>query len=238
MRSSTLLALLPLAMAAPPAKRDSPAPLLAPRGAQLITDKWIVKIRGDAATTATESAISSIAADADYVYKTNFRGFASTLTAEELKKLQNDPNVSLGAMNYYRSIQVDKHTRSNTLSRMPSSRRMPRKMAHRGVLLACPTLSQAATPTPMTTLPAKAHAPTSLTRALTSSTPSSVAVPSGWRTSLTTTTPMARATEPTSPVPSAPRPTVSPRRPSSLPSRSLTPMARVPSKYYRNRSGM
>jgi subtilisin family serine protease len=74
-------------------KRDSPAPVLAPRNAQLVEGKYIIKMKGDAVGTATESAISSVAADADYVYKTNFRGFASSLTAEELKALQDDPNV-------------------------------------------------------------------------------------------------------------------------------------------------
>ena len=54
MRSATLLALLPLAMAAPSMKRDSPAPLIAPRGAQLVEGKYIIKMKSDAATAATD----------------------------------------------------------------------------------------------------------------------------------------------------------------------------------------
>ncbi|RYP33240.1 hypothetical protein DL767_004852 [Monosporascus sp. MG133] len=95
MRSATLLALLPLAMAAPGGvKRDSPAPLVKPRGAELVEGKYIVKMKNTVSTASVDSAIASVAADADYVYKNGkFQGFASSLTDAEVEALQNDPNV-------------------------------------------------------------------------------------------------------------------------------------------------
>lgn len=99
MRSATLLALLPLAMAAPSAlRRDSPAPLVKPRGAEIVQGKYIVKFKKDVVSTSSvesliESTIATIAADADYVYKSKFAGFASSLTDAEVEALQNDPNV-------------------------------------------------------------------------------------------------------------------------------------------------
>jgi len=92
MRAATLLALLPFAAAAP-SKRSSPAPVIAPRGASLIEGKYIVRMKSDAISTASESAISSIEADADYHYKQGFQGFAASLTPKEVEKMQNDPNV-------------------------------------------------------------------------------------------------------------------------------------------------
>lgn len=93
MRASALLALLPLAMAAP-AKRASPAPVLVPRGAQVIDGKYIVKMKSEAKIAAVDTAINAIAADADHTYNQSFHGFAASLTPEELEKLKNDPNVS------------------------------------------------------------------------------------------------------------------------------------------------
>ncbi|RYP62611.1 hypothetical protein DL771_009654 [Monosporascus sp. 5C6A] len=95
MRSATLLALLPLAMAAPGGvKRDSPAPLVKPRGAEIVEGKYIVKMKDTVSTASVDSAVASVAADADYVYKNGkFQGFASSLTDAEVEALQNDPNV-------------------------------------------------------------------------------------------------------------------------------------------------
>ncbi|KID64093.1 Proteinase T [Metarhizium brunneum] len=91
MKGSTLLAILPLAMAAP-AKRSFPAPVLVPRGAELIEGKYIIKMKAKAEVSAVSSAISSIAAEADYTYN-DWNGFVATLTPEELQKLTDDPNV-------------------------------------------------------------------------------------------------------------------------------------------------
>ncbi|KAJ4152821.1 hypothetical protein LMH87_009341 [Akanthomyces muscarius] len=91
MRSSTLLALLPFAFAAP-ATRSGPAPILVPRGAKVIDGKYIVKMKDSVGAKAMDSAISSISANADHTY-TSFNGFSASLTTEEVEKLKNDPSV-------------------------------------------------------------------------------------------------------------------------------------------------
>ncbi|KAK2608863.1 hypothetical protein QQS21_002576 [Conoideocrella luteorostrata] len=92
MKVSTLLALLPIAMAAP-AKRSSPAPVVVPRGAQLVDGKYIIKMKGDAHLQSVSAAISSIKADADHTYTHSFNGFSASLSPQELEKLRQDPSV-------------------------------------------------------------------------------------------------------------------------------------------------
>lgn len=93
MRTAGLVAALPLVLAIP-SKRAQPAPLLKPRGTQLIDGKYIVKLKHDAIDGALSSAMSTLSSNADYVYNTGkFRGFASGLSAEELSTLQDDDNV-------------------------------------------------------------------------------------------------------------------------------------------------
>ena len=90
---TTILSLLPLAIAAP-SRRAQPAPVIKPRGASLIDGKYIVKLKGEAQAGSLESVMSAVKADADHVYKIgNFKGFASGLSSEELESLQNDANV-------------------------------------------------------------------------------------------------------------------------------------------------
>ncbi|KAJ2981021.1 hypothetical protein NQ176_g2281 [Zarea fungicola] len=91
MHSSTLIALLPFAFAAP-AARSGPAPVLVPRGAKVIEGKYIVKMKDNVSTEARVSTISSISAKADYTY-TSFNGFSASLTSDDLQKLKNDPSV-------------------------------------------------------------------------------------------------------------------------------------------------
>ncbi|KAI0850406.1 subtilisin-like protein [Daldinia vernicosa] len=93
MRTAVFFALLPLAFAAP-AKRSAPAPLIKPRGTQLIEGKYIVKLYDNAAITALDDTMSTFQGDADHVYNVEgFKGFASSLTAEHLEQLQNHPDV-------------------------------------------------------------------------------------------------------------------------------------------------
>ncbi|OAA51422.1 subtilisin-like protease [Metarhizium rileyi] len=92
MKVSTLLAILPIAMAAP-SKRSSPAPVLVPRDVQLVEGKYIVKMKAATSGPTVVSAVSSIAADADHTYTHSFQGFAASLTPEEIEQLRDDPNV-------------------------------------------------------------------------------------------------------------------------------------------------
>lgn len=122
MKVSTLLAILPLAMAAP-AKRSFPAPVLVPRGAQLVEGKYIIKMKTAAGGASVTSAISSITADADHTYTHSFHGFAASLTPQELETLRGDPNVSKSAFTDYTAAVCDSNdvsNRSTSLSRMPS----------------------------------------------------------------------------------------------------------------------
>lgn len=100
MRAATLLALLPLAIAAP-SRRATPAPVVVPRNAQLVEGKYIIKMKTDTRIASVDSAIASIKADADYTYTHGFNGFAASLSAEELEKLRHDPNVSTSRSHAY-----------------------------------------------------------------------------------------------------------------------------------------
>jgi subtilisin family serine protease len=94
MRAATLLALVPMAAAAPSA-RSAPAPVIVPRGGNAIEGKYIVRMKSDLiSTNAVSAAVSTLSTKADYTYKRGFKGFAGTLTPEELTKLQNNPDVA------------------------------------------------------------------------------------------------------------------------------------------------
>lgn len=103
MRSSTLLALLPFAFAAP-ATRSGPAPVLVPRGANVIAGKYIVKMKDNVSEGARTSAISSISANADHTYS-SFNGFSASLSQEEVEKLKNDPSASHGTHSFPRALE-------------------------------------------------------------------------------------------------------------------------------------
>ncbi|KAI3329088.1 proteinase T-like protein [Xylariaceae sp. AK1471] len=95
MRSATLWALVPLALAAP-SKRSSPAPVHVPRstGSNLIEGKYIVKMYENAVTESIHRTMSAVTAEPDHIYDVpGFKGFASALTAEEVENLQNHPDV-------------------------------------------------------------------------------------------------------------------------------------------------
>ncbi|KAF5026740.1 hypothetical protein F66182_1159 [Fusarium sp. NRRL 66182] len=92
MRSATLLALLPFALAAP-SKRAEPAPILRPRGVKLVDGKYIVKMKSGITTASIDTAVKGIEADADYTYTKSFSGFAASLKDDELNKLKHNPNV-------------------------------------------------------------------------------------------------------------------------------------------------
>ncbi|KAI2613486.1 subtilisin-like protein [Hypoxylon fragiforme] len=106
MRTATLLSLLPLAFAAP-AKRAEPAPLLKPRGSQLLEGKYIVKLYENSAISALADTMSAFEGDADHIYDIKgFKGFASTLTPENLETLQNHPDVEFVEQDAVMSINA------------------------------------------------------------------------------------------------------------------------------------
>ena len=92
MRASTLLAILPLACAAP-SKRASPAPVLVPRNAQVIEGKYIVKFRDDIPDAQFKSLMESVKEEADQVYTNVLFGFSAALDAASLERWRNHPDV-------------------------------------------------------------------------------------------------------------------------------------------------
>lgn len=90
-----LLVVLPLALAAPPLKRRSePAPLIVPRHAQVIPDRYIVKFKESSESSAIDKAVSGVSASAEHVYRDSFKGFASSLDKKALDALRDHPDVS------------------------------------------------------------------------------------------------------------------------------------------------
>lgn len=94
MRTSILLSLLPLALAAP-ARRAEPAPLLKPRGVQLIEGKFLVKMKDEVSASVIDEAMTTFEGEADHVWNVaGFKGFAGSLDDAAIQTLQNHPDVS------------------------------------------------------------------------------------------------------------------------------------------------
>ncbi|KAK1659928.1 subtilase [Colletotrichum godetiae] len=130
MHAATILALLPVAAVAAPSRRAQPAPLIKPRGATLVADKYIVRLKNEAKTGALQSVMKTFSADADHVY--NFagsdsgsipylRGFASTLNATELESLQNDPDVDFIEQDAIVTIKATQRSAPWGLARLSST---------------------------------------------------------------------------------------------------------------------
>ncbi|RGP71943.1 putative endopeptidase k [Fusarium sporotrichioides] len=127
MRSATLLALLPFALAAPSAsvsRRAEPAPVIRPRGVKLVDGKYIVKMKSGVRAASVDSAVSTIQADADYTYTKSFSGFAASLKDEEIEKLKHDPNVEYIEQDAVITIKatVDQDNAPWGIARISSSR--------------------------------------------------------------------------------------------------------------------
>ncbi|KAI1770405.1 peptidase S8/S53 domain-containing protein [Hypoxylon cercidicola] len=121
MRTATALALLPLALAVP-SKREIPAPVIKPLGAQLIEGKYIVKMKAGAKADSVQSSIQSVSSDADFVYSSNkFQGFAGSLSAEELEALQNNDDVDFIEQDAIVTIQATQENADWGLARLSSS---------------------------------------------------------------------------------------------------------------------
>ncbi|KAK5659830.1 hypothetical protein OQA88_13293 [Cercophora sp. LCS_1] len=97
MKSATILALLPLALAAPaPGPIDRRAPIIQPRGADIIPGKYIVKLKDGASDAALSNAIGKIKkGKPQYVYKGagKFKGFAGAIQDADLSEIQALPDV-------------------------------------------------------------------------------------------------------------------------------------------------
>lgn len=90
MRTAALLSASALATAA-----AARAPLKTPESAEVIEGKYVVMMKNGpqiSPAASIQSAVGSIVADADHVYK-NLGGFAASLTEEEVDVLREDPNV-------------------------------------------------------------------------------------------------------------------------------------------------
>ncbi|KAI1654502.1 subtilisin-like protein [Daldinia decipiens] len=121
MRTATALALLPLALAAP-SKRDTPALVIKPRGAQLVDGKYIVKMKAGTKAESIQSSIQSVASDADFVYNTDkFKGFASSLSEEELEALRNNADVDYIEQDAIVTIKATQENADWGLARLSSS---------------------------------------------------------------------------------------------------------------------
>ena len=106
MRASAAFALLPLGALATPVKRASPAPIIHARNGNGVEGQYIVRmkagggLKGASAdgeigiASVVASAVKTVKAGASHTYTGHFNGFAAQLTDSELKKLQNNPNVS------------------------------------------------------------------------------------------------------------------------------------------------
>jgi len=93
MQVLSVLSLAGLALAAPSLpRRAEPAALLTPvksASAKVIPDQYIVKMKDTA-----EVSVASTKYKAKNTYKSDgFKGFAATLSAEQLKEIRDDPNV-------------------------------------------------------------------------------------------------------------------------------------------------
>jgi len=83
MHSALLLTLLPFVLAAP-------APIITPRGAQVIPGKYIVKLKESASKANLEEAVSLLKEKPEHKYGFGkFAGFAGKINAATIKKLQD-----------------------------------------------------------------------------------------------------------------------------------------------------
>ncbi|RYP54759.1 hypothetical protein DL769_010297 [Monosporascus sp. CRB-8-3] len=107
MRTAAILSLLPLAFAAP-AKRAEPAPLLKPRGVDLIEGKFIVKMKDQITASVLDETVSTFQKDAEHVWNVpGFKGFAAALDDAAVEQLQNHPDVEFIEQDAIITINTD-----------------------------------------------------------------------------------------------------------------------------------
>jgi hypothetical protein len=98
MHAFALLALLPLALAAPAVEKR--APVITPRDANLIPGKYIVKLKDGASAATVDTVLGKLSSKhgrhAKHEYKAgSFKGFAAELDAASLDTLTALSDVSL-----------------------------------------------------------------------------------------------------------------------------------------------
>lgn len=96
MHASLILLALPLAFARPShLRREEPAPVLRPRGAEVIPNKYIVKLKEGGGDFSIQSSLNILPVEPEHVYDSKgFKGFAAELDDNTVAALQEDPNVS------------------------------------------------------------------------------------------------------------------------------------------------
>jgi len=154
--TSTLLALLPLALAAPSGPIDRRAPIIQPRGVQIVPGKYIVKLKDGASDAALTAAVAKLpkGKNPNFVYKGKFKGFASEIDDATLETIQALPEVSRPGIGqtWLGDGFVLTQNRSSILSRRVSSPStpIPRRLVRPGASLASPARPPALPPTPAT----------------------------------------------------------------------------------------
>ncbi|PKS05395.1 hypothetical protein jhhlp_008771 [Lomentospora prolificans] len=95
MHASLILLALPLAFARPShLRREEPAPVLRPRGAEVIPNKYIVKLKEGGGDFSIQSSLNILPVEPEHVYDSKgFKGFAAELDDNTVAALQEDPNV-------------------------------------------------------------------------------------------------------------------------------------------------
>ncbi|XWW98195.1 hypothetical protein V2A60_006192 [Cordyceps javanica] len=94
MRSSTLLAVLPLAAASPVAQRSEPAPLYTRASVEAQnSDRYIVKFKEGSVAASVQGALARISVDATHHFQNVFQGFAAKLDSNAVEMLRLLPDV-------------------------------------------------------------------------------------------------------------------------------------------------
>jgi hypothetical protein len=99
MHLALLLSLLPLAIASPATKRSEPAPLLVPRGTNLVANEYIVKFKKGSPLAVLEDALKLLPRKPNHIFESLFQGFSGKLDGVSVAALRAHPDVSTVSVN-------------------------------------------------------------------------------------------------------------------------------------------